>query len=187
MKKWKVFMAVAMAVVTVVLMTSIVMAGPASTSLVQTSDVFESPILTDTVPFTHPVGMMIARYFNIPYTQVMALHDEGLGFGEIARAYLTAAASGGALTPEQVLAMRQDGMGWGQFKKEYGIHPGGNGLGSIMGNKPHLESTSPLPEVKLGSNGSGGCPGNSCNAPGQQKAPKEKSDKPEKPAKVPKK
>jgi len=187
MKKWKLLSVMLLAGVALLLMTSIVMAGPASMSLVQTSDVFESPILTDTVPFTHPVGMAIALYFNIPYTQVMALHDEGLGFGEIARAYLTAAASGGRLTPEQVLEMRQDGMGWGQFKKEYGIHPGGNGLGSIMGNKPHPESTTPPPEVKPGNNGSGGCPGNSCNAPGQQKPPKEKSEKPEKPAKAPKK
>jgi hypothetical protein len=181
MKTWKVFLAVVLAVVAVVLMTSIVMAAPTSTSSVQINDVFESPIITDTVPFTHPVGMMIAMFFHIPYTEVMTLHNEGLGFGEIARAYLTAQASGGVLTPEQVLEMRQAGMGWGQFKKEFGIHPGGKGLGSIMGNKSQSEPTTPpLPEVKPGNNGSGGCPGNSCNAPGQQKPPKEKPPKPPK-------
>ena len=62
----------------------------------------------------------------------MELHESGFGFGTIARAYLTAQQSNGALTPEQILAMRQAGMGWGQIKKEYGIHPGGNGLGTIM-------------------------------------------------------
>ena len=107
----------------------------------------------------------------------MTLHDEGLGFGEIARAYVTAYASNGVLTPEQVLDMRLAGVGWGQIKKDYGIHPGGKGLGSIMGNKPTPEPTTSAPGVKPSNNGQGGCPGNSCNAPGQQKPPKDRPTK----------
>jgi hypothetical protein len=184
-KTWRLLLAVALAAVAVLLMTSIVVAASASTGGVQTNRVYDDPdpILTDTLPTTHPVGIMIAVYFNIPYTQVMALHDEGFGFGTIARAYLTAYASDGALTPEQVLAMRQAGVGWGQIKRDYGVHPGGNGLGSIMGNKhatPQPEPTTPSPEVGSGKHGSS-CPGNSCNAPGQQKLPKVK------PTKAPKK
>jgi hypothetical protein len=157
-------------------------AAPASTTGVQASRVSDDPdpILTDTLPMTHPVGTAIARYFNISYTQVMSWHAQGLGFGAIARAYLTAQASNGVLTPEQVLALRQADVGWGQIKKDYDVHPGGNGLGSIMSGKPAApEVKSAPPEAKPDKNASG-CPGNSCNAPGQQKTPKGK------PAKAPK-
>jgi hypothetical protein len=150
MKTWKLIFAIALAVMVVLLMTSSVLAASAGGE--QTHRAYGKPesILTGTLPMTHPVGIVIAAYFNIPYTQVMTLHDEGLGFGVIARAYLTAFASGGALTPEQVLDMRQAGVGWGQIKKDYSVHPGDNGSG---------------------------CPGNSCNAPGQQKPSKVKPAK----------
>ena len=171
MKTWKLLLAIAVAVVAVFLVSSMVIAAPGSTMGAQTNLVFDSPILTGTMPMTHPVGSAIALFFNIPYTQVMALHDEGFGFGTIARAYLTALASGGVLSPTQVLEMRQGGMGWGQIKKEFGVHPGGNGLGAIMGHKHDALPPEPAlvapPEMKLGNNGSS-CPGNSCNAPGKQ-------------------
>ena len=185
MKSWRLLLAVALALVAVLLLTGLVVAAPSSTP-VQISRVFDSPIFTGTTPMTHPVGHAIALYFNIPYTQVMALHDQGWGFGNIARAYLTALNSGGALTPEQVLALRQAGVGWGQIKKQYGVHPGGNGLGTIMSKKsgaPSPEPTTPAPsEVKPAPPGAkpgntSGCPGNSCSAPGQQKPPKGKPNK----------
>ncbi len=171
MRTWKFGVAVLLAALAVLLMTSVVVAAPAAASGVQANQVYDDPpgsILTDTLPTTHPVGLIIAIYFNIPYTQVMALHAEGFGFGTIARAYLTAYVSNGALTPEQVLALRQAGVGWGEIKKDYGVHPGGNGLGSIMNDKRQGPDKS-------------NCPGNSCNAPGQQKPPKVK------PTKAPKK
>jgi hypothetical protein len=179
MKSWKLLLAVALATVGVLLLTSIVLAAPEATDSVQSAGMYDDadPILTDTLPTTHPIGSLIALYFNIPYTQVMALHDQGFGFGNIARAYLTAYASDGVLTPEQVLAMRVAGVGWGQIKKDYGIHPGGNGLGSIKRNKPQPEPTSSAVQVKPGKKDVGSCPGNSCNAPGQQKPPKDKPSK----------
>jgi len=142
---------------------------------------------TVTVSQTHPVASALALYFHLPYTEVVALHDAGVGYGVIARAYLTAKVSNGVLSPTQVLEMFQSGQGWGQIKQLYGIHPGGNGLGSIMSGK-----AAPLPEATLApgtSNKPNGksmpvpagpgspatCAGNSCNAPGQ--------NKPDKPAK----
>ena len=177
MKPWRLLLAVALATAAVLLVTGIVVAASAATTGVPTNRVYDDPdpILTDTLPMTHPVGIVIARHFNISYTQVMSLHAQGFGFGTIARAYLTALASNGALTPTQVLALRQAGVGWGQIKKNYGVHPGGNGLGSIMSKKSAAPqpgpNTSALPEVKPDKNASG-CPGNSCNAPGRQKPPK---------------
>lgn len=183
MKTLKLLLAAALAVVAVLLMTSSVLAVSAGGEQAQRVYGKPEPILTNTLPTTHPVGSAIAVYFNIPYTQVMALHDEGFGFGTIARAYLTAFASGGALTVEQALEAHQAGVGWGQIKKDYGVPPGGNGLGSIMRNKPAAlpsgTAASASLQVKPGQNGSG-CQGNSCNAPGQQKPPKVK------PAKAPK-
>ncbi len=169
MKPWRLALAVAMAAFAVMLLTSIVAAAPTSTSGVQTNQVFDSPILTGTMPMTHPVGIMIAMYFNIPYTQVMTLHNEGWGFGEIARAYLTALHSNGVLTPEQVLALRQDGIGWGQIKKEFGINPGQNGLGVIMRSKPITPTVTLEPPTNNNQGKDNNCPGNSCNAPGQNK------------------
>jgi hypothetical protein len=188
-KTWKLFIAVVLAGVAVFMMTSMVVAAPASANGVQTHRVYADPldpVLTDTLPMTHPVAAIIAFYFNIPYTQVMALHDAGFGFGTIARAYLTAQQLNGALTPEQILAMRQAGTGWGQMKKEYGIHPGGNGLGTIVRQHGTPQPPAPQPpaqspnvppdgnkkgkEDKGGNPGSAACPGNSCNAPGHTKS-----------------
>jgi hypothetical protein len=183
MQKWKLLSAMLLAGMAVFMMTSIVAAAPASTSSAQINRLSDDPldqIVTDTLPTTHPVGIIIALYFNIPYTQVMTLHDEGFGFGTIARAYLTAQQSNGALTPEQILAMRQAGTGWGQIKKQYGIAPGGNGLGTIMRDHGTPQPPSGSPDNgkqskekgkvdKGGSPGSAPCPGNSCNAPGKTK------------------
>ena len=181
MKTWKLLLAIAVAVIAVLLVTSMVIAAPGARVELQVNQGADepAPTLTGTLPMTHPVGNAIALFFNIPYTQVMALHDEGFGFGTIARAYLTALASGGVLTPTQLLEMRQEGVGWGQIKKEFGVHPGGNGLGAIMGHKheaPLVPPPSTPPKMKPGNNGSS-CPGNSCNAPGQQNRSKGKPAK----------
>jgi hypothetical protein len=142
-------------------------AAPAASSRLlddPTPEATETPELTATTQITHPVGLALSFFLSVPYTQVMALHNEGVGFGVIARVYLTARALNGVLTPEQVLALFQSGTGWGEIMKQYGVHPGGNGLGSIMSDHAGHGSTS--------NNAGGGkspCPGNSCNAPGHNK------------------
>lgn len=118
--------------------------------------------ITPTLPITklNPVGLAISKFFSVPYTEVITLQQSGVGFGVIARAYLTAKASNGTLTPQQLLQLHQSGVGWGQIMMQYGITPGGKGLGAIMG--------------KHAGNGNGGkpsCPGNSCKAPGKEHKP----------------
>jgi hypothetical protein len=178
MKTWKLLLAIAVAVVAVLLVTSMVMAAPASTVELQanrTNNVLTST-LTNTLPMTHPVGIAIALFFNIPYTQVIALHDEGLGFGVIARAYLTALASGGVLSPTQLLEMHQAGVGWGQIKKDYGVHPGGNALGTILDNKHDVPQPEPLapaaPTVKQNRGSSTTCPATVAMRPVNKSHPK---------------
>ena len=149
-----------------------------------------SPTPTPTPTFAprqcHPVAFVIATFFDLKCEDVTALHDQGIGFGEIARAYLTALASDGTLTPAQVMEMRQAGMGWGNIMNQFGIQPGGNGLGAIMSGRRHKPQPTPTPGSAQGNtpaagtsnNDTGAWPGNSGNAPGHNKG-----DKPAQPGK----
>jgi len=74
--------------------------------------------------------------------------------------------SEGELTFEEVLALHQSGLGWGQIGREYGIQPGGNGLGSIMRNSSDDDTDD-----------SGSAPGNSGNAPGRNRDDKDKENR----------
>ena len=185
MKPWKIIFVFLVSSLAICLMAGVVAAAPGTAAVVnsvRSSD--DALALTDTLPLTHPVASLIALYFNIPYTHVLELHESGFGFGTIARAYLTAQQSNGVLTPEQLLAMRQAGTGWGQIKKEYGIHPGGNGLGTIVQEHgtpqpaaqppdgPPDDSKQNKEKGKVDQGGNSGpapCPGNRCNAPGKTK------------------
>lgn len=135
-------------------------------------------------PACHPVAFLIALAFDQTCADVEALHDSGVGFGVIGRAYLTAAASDGELTPEQVVELHQSGVGWGTLMKEYGIHPGGKGLGTIVSGR--FSGATPEPEPEDGDGAVTGSdrvkpdrgnpfrngdwkPGNSGNPPGQDK------------------
>ena len=122
----------------------------------------------------HPVALAISVFFGLECKDVTELHESGVGFGVIGRAYLTALASEGQLTPEEAIEMHQSGTGWGQMMKEFGVHPGGKGLGAIMRGT----FDSPLPTPGSGSDddanatgalNDGSGPGNSDKAPGHNK------------------
>jgi hypothetical protein len=95
---------------------------------------------TGALTVTHPVAIAIADYFSIPVIEVITLHADGLGFGEIARAYYLArelAADGDLtndLTAAQILAMHQGGMGWGPIVVSLDLPPSNRdrNLGLIM-------------------------------------------------------
>lgn len=98
---------------------------------------------TTQLTVTHPVAIAIANYFDLTPEQVIALHQDGLGFGEIARAYFLAqelAADGDPsndMTAEQILALHQSGQGWGNIVAQLGL-PRGNSqrnLGQIMSGR----------------------------------------------------
>ena len=129
-----------------------------------------TPTATPTPEFCHPVARMIAQFFDLTCEEVTELHDGGLGFGVIARAYLTAQALGEETSPEAILALHQAGMGWGQIMQQFGAaaHPGGKGLGTIMRGK------SPDDDGGDAGGATGAAPdrirpGNSGNAPGHNK------------------
>jgi hypothetical protein len=70
--------------------------------------------ITPTLPITHfhSIALALSTYFSIPYTSVITLHESDIGFGVIARAYLTARFSEGQLTPERILQLHPSGIGW---------------------------------------------------------------------------
>lgn len=159
----KLLIAFVFATLALLLISSLVMAAPMKVNRLNDdpAPTITSTVMTETKTFTQPVALVISVFFNISYTEVISLHESGVGFGVIARAALVSRILSDTKSPtftlETVLTMFQSGMGWGQFKREFGVHPGGLGLGSIMGN---------------GNGGNNGnkpdCPGKSCDTPGQQ-------------------
>jgi hypothetical protein len=76
--------------------------------------------------FEHPMALKLSRYFDLAYDQAMALHEEGIGFGVILKAYRLAAANPEAgVTGADLFQMHLDGMGWGEIWHETGVRPGG--------------------------------------------------------------
>ena len=108
----------------------------------------------------HPVAEAIGDYFGVPTEEILDQHQEGLGFGEIARAYFLArelAADddpSNDLSADAILDMHQAGAGWGQIIQTLGL-PNGNrarNLGQIMSGRARRsaedsasESTSAAP------------------------------------------
>ncbi len=106
-----------------------------------------------------PVAMKIAASFNVSYDEVMALHCDGNGFGEIVRAYaLTAAGTDGA-TAADYLARHKAGEGWGKIVKESGVKPSDLAPGRLLKDKSDdsLTVTPAANTTKPGNgNGNGG-------------------------------
>lgn len=82
----------------------------------------------------HPVATQLATSLGISYTEIMKWHCDGIGFGEIARAYLIAKNS--KLSIDQIFALRKSHKGWGQIIKAAGLNAKDiSSLGKLKGNK----------------------------------------------------
>jgi hypothetical protein len=95
----------------------------------------------------HPVAASMAEHFELEYDQIKSLHDQGAGFGNLAKAFFLAQMNDGEGTGDllgmatQILEEAKQ-QGWGQVKKDYAGHPGNVGsVGSIMG-----KGKKPVPE-----------------------------------------
>jgi len=97
---------------------------------------FTSTVMTETVTTT--VGI----------SDVLALRDEGWGFGEIFKLYLLAAESG--MTPDQIKAMRDSGMGWGQIAMDLSLSPGNKGknLGAAVSGRGTFSDTQTVTQTQ---------------------------------------
>ena len=94
-----------------------------------------TPTVTPTPEGAHPVGLALASFFGVPYDEIMAWHEGGIGFGNIVKAYFLAdALEDEGLTVEDVLDEKLSGTGWGRLMKDLGLSPSSKdkNLGQVM-------------------------------------------------------
>ncbi|MCL4250512.1 MAG: hypothetical protein KJ065_20345 [Anaerolineae bacterium] len=106
----------------------------------------------------HPLALRIGDAFEVDPADVMALHCDGNGFGNIVRAYLLAEAGEDGMTAEDFLALHHGGMGWGNIVRDSEVDPSDLAPGQIR-NRNQEENTGDT------------APGNSGNAPGRNNNP----------------
>jgi hypothetical protein len=90
---------------------------------------------------TNKIAEAITQYFSgtltttLAISDVIGLHDQGWGYGEIFNLFLLARESG--LTPDQIKALRDGGMGWGEIAHSLDLSPGhkGNNLGAAVSGR----------------------------------------------------
>jgi hypothetical protein len=146
-----------------ILFTSAALAAPGQplSSAAEPVALFQTPItptteITSTTSNTHPVAAAIATHFSgvfsTTYEGVMALHEEGYGFGVIAKAYFAAQKLG--IDPQVLLDEFSAGTGWGNIMKNHQLHPGragrGGNLGDIMSGHGNGQSDAPGGRVPPG-------------------------------------
>ena len=112
------------------------LASPAEPAALFQATITPTTEITSTTSHTHPVASAIAGFFaedfGVTYVDIMALHEEGLGFGVIAKAYFAAQKLG--IDPQVLLDEFASGKGWGEIMKENGLHPGRAGRGGNLGD-----------------------------------------------------
>jgi hypothetical protein len=73
----------------------------------------------------HPIALWMAKKFDLDYDELMAMHEAGVGWGNIVKAYHMAQANPALdATGEELLDMRLEGKGWGNITRELGSKPG---------------------------------------------------------------
>lgn len=82
----------------------------------------------------NPVALFLSETLGIPYDDVIALQQSGVGLGNIGRAHSLALETG--VDFMDVLMARAMGMSWGQLFKDAGLNPGGFGLGRLFARGP---------------------------------------------------
>ena len=89
---------------------------------------------TTTITGETKIAEAIAKEFDLSVDQVLKLHKEGWGFGEIVRLYEIAKASG--KSAEEIMEMRKH-AGWGQIEQELNVKITGpnTNLGAIISGR----------------------------------------------------
>jgi uncharacterized membrane protein YgcG len=119
--------------------------APAQATAIPLNPAMTSP-LTSTRYFTAPrVAIAISNYFTVPVTQVVTLHTDGWGYGEIFKLYQLSLVSGRTVT--EVKSLRDSGMGWGNIAKQLNVRPGNAGvnLGAALSDRQVLAQTAQGP------------------------------------------
>jgi hypothetical protein len=109
-----------------------------------------------------PVAMRIAETFDVTYDEVMALHCQGIGFGNIIRAYVLAENSDDGSTAQDFLDRHGNGEGWGQIMHDSGVKPSDLAPGQVL--KHHDDQQTG--DTSQPTNGNGNGHGNGGNGNG---------------------
>ncbi|NDJ84405.1 MAG: hypothetical protein GYB66_00830 [Chloroflexi bacterium] len=115
----------------------------------------------------HPVLHIIANAYGTDCDVLEALHAEGLGVGEISRAY--ALADQANVEVDQIIEERQEGRSWGEILSQLDdLSPGSLAAGIVIGNGKgtSIRPTDPSSIVVEPRGNSGNAPGQSDEAPG---------------------
>lgn len=88
----------------------------------------------------HPVAQAIANAYGVSYAEVMNFHCQGMGFGNIVRAYELARLGGG--TANQYLERHRNGEGWGNIRKDSDVNPSDLAPGKVL--KPCKKDCDPV-------------------------------------------
>src|SRR5690606_19139968 len=83
----------------------------------------EEPVVATCGNANHPVAARLAEEFGMSQDEIMAMHCQGNGFGNIARALLLARAAEDGNTAQDYLDRHHAGEGWGHIVRESGMHP----------------------------------------------------------------
>lgn len=123
---------------------------------------------------THPMVARLATRYGVSEAKIAGWFCNGFGFGEIMLALQTATRTGA--TADEYLAERGSGLGWGQIWR----------LDSLVTSEsdalPPGQAKKADPAIAPGNSGNApgqnrseeeDCPGNSCNAPGQNRTGEE--------------
>lgn len=145
------------------LVTSVAMAASSQPPTLSSMDspLYDEPVTDPVSPTTtvdHPVASAMADFFSetfdfeVDSSVITGLHDEGYGFGVIAKVYFVAGKLGGDVTPEFLLGEFDSGKGWGVIMKDLELHPGiagrGGNLGTIMSTRNKDDAKMPPGQLK---------------------------------------
>lgn len=81
----------------------------------------------------HPVALVLANRFQMDYDQIIALHQEGFGFGQIMKGHALGEVIKDKSPRTLMVEARQ--VGWGRLLKENGLHPSAAGRGLKLGKQ----------------------------------------------------
>ncbi len=127
-----------------------------------TVPVTATPPVTATVAPNQKVAAAIAKFYDVPLDDILAMRDQGMGYGEIVIAFNLANKTGKSV--EEILSMRKSGEGWGKIAQDLAVKPGNKGgnLGGIMSGhaQPPTGEGNTAPSGSAKGNGNGNGKGN---------------------------
>ena len=72
----------------------------------------------------HPVAVWMASRFGTSYDALLAMHEAGIGWGVMVKAFYLAQANDQGVSAGELIDRHLEGEGWGTIVRELGTYPG---------------------------------------------------------------